>query len=89
MTATSLRRTRSASNLLNAYGPLVGIAVVAVMLLVWAPSSMTPFRLDNLGKYCALGLASMGIGLAWALVDRPSLRDSHAPAFSVRRAMLI
>ncbi|MCB0995577.1 MAG: hypothetical protein KDB21_10825, partial [Acidimicrobiales bacterium] len=65
MTATSLRRTRSASNLLNIYGPLVGIAMVAVMLLVWAPNSMTPFRLDNLGKYCALGLASMGIGLAW------------------------
>ena len=26
---------------------------------------MTPFRLSNLGKYCALALASMGIVLAW------------------------
>lgn len=48
-----------------AYGPLVGIAVLAVVLLVWAPSALSDFRLGNLGKYCALALASMGIGLAW------------------------
>ena len=51
--------------LLNTYGPLIGIAVLAFVLLVWAPGSMTAFRLGNLGKYCALALASMGIGLAW------------------------
>ena len=51
--------------LLNTYGPLIGIAVLAFLLLVWAPGTMTPFRLGNLGKYCALALASMGIGLAW------------------------
>jgi urea transport system permease protein len=32
---------------------------------VWAPSSLSTFRLGNLGRYCALALASMGIGLAW------------------------
>jgi len=51
--------------LLNTYGPLIGIAVLAFFLLVWAPGTMTAFRLGNLGKYCALALASMGIGLAW------------------------
>jgi urea transport system permease protein len=50
---------------LTAYGPLLGIAVLAVVLLVWAPSSLSDFRLGNLGRYCALALASMGIGLAW------------------------
>ena len=39
--------------------------MLAFVLLVWAPGSMTAFRLGNLGKYCALALASMGIGLAW------------------------
>ena len=50
---------------LNTYGPLIGIAVLAFLLLVWAPGSLTTFRLGNLGKYCALALGSMGIGLAW------------------------
>jgi urea transport system permease protein len=50
---------------LRPYLPLLGIAVLAYLLLVWAPGTMTPFRLGNLGKYCALALASMGIGLAW------------------------
>lgn len=53
------------SQRLSALGPLVGIAVLAVLLLVWAPNSLSTFRLGNLGKYCALALASMGIGLAW------------------------
>ena len=44
---------------------MIGIAVLAFLLLVWAPGTMTAFRLGNLGKYCALALASMGIGLAW------------------------
>jgi urea transport system permease protein len=47
------------------YGPLIAIGVLALVLLVWAPSSMSDFRLGNLGKYCAYALAAMGIGLAW------------------------
>ena len=35
------------------------------MLLVWAPGSLTAFRLGNLGKYCCWALAAVGIGLAW------------------------
>ena len=50
---------------LKLVGPLIGIAVLAVLLLVWAPSALSTFRLSNLGRYCALALASMGIGLAW------------------------
>lgn len=55
----------SLASRLGAYGPLLAIAVLAVVLLVWAPSSLSTFRLNNLGRYCALALASMGIGLAW------------------------
>lgn len=61
----SARRELSPSALLSAYGPLIGIAVLAFLLLVWAPNTMSTFRLSNLGKYCALALASMGVGLAW------------------------
>ncbi len=55
----------TAAKLLRSYGALVAIAVVALVLLVWAPASLTPFRLGNLGKYCAWAMAAIGIGLAW------------------------
>lgn len=55
----------SAAGLLSAYGPLLAIGVLALVMLVWAPSALTPFRLGNLGKYCAWALAAIGIGLAW------------------------
>ena len=55
----------TARRLFKSYGSLLAIALLAYVLLVWAPGTMTPFRLGNLGKYCALALASMGIGLAW------------------------
>ena len=47
------------------YAPLLGIAVLAVLLLLVAPAVLTPFRLGNLGKYCAWAIAAVGIGLAW------------------------
>jgi urea transport system permease protein len=53
------------NRLLKSHGSLLAIGVIAYVLLVWAPGSMSPFRLETLGKYCALALASMGIGLAW------------------------
>lgn len=59
------RTTFSPATLVKTYGGLVGIALVALVLLVWAPNSLTPFRLGNLGKYCAWALAAIGIGLAW------------------------
>jgi urea transport system permease protein len=51
--------------LLKSHGALIAIAVLAYLLLVWAPGSLSPFRLSNLGRYCALALPAMGIGLAW------------------------
>ncbi len=60
-----VRQKASVGRLLKDYGALLAIGLIAYVLLVWAPGSMTPFRLGNLGKYCALALASMGIGLAW------------------------
>ncbi len=55
----------SAATLVGSYGGLFAIAVVAVILLVWAPGSLTAFRLGNLGKYCCWAIAAVGIGLAW------------------------
>ncbi len=55
----------SAANLFHTYAPLAGIAILALVLLVWAPNSLSSFRLGNLGKYCAWALAAVGIGLAW------------------------
>jgi urea transport system permease protein len=55
----------SPAKLFKTYGGLLGIALLAVVLLVWAPSSLTAFRLGNLAKYCAWALAAVGIGLAW------------------------
>ena len=53
------------ARLLKTYGPLIAIGLIAYVLLGWAPGSLSAFRLGNLGKYCALALASMGIGLSW------------------------
>jgi urea transport system permease protein len=53
------------SSLLHDYGGLLGIAALALVLLVWAPGALTPFRLGNLAKYCCWALAAVGIGLAW------------------------
>ena len=55
----------SRSHLVRTYGPLLGIALLAFVLLVWAPASLSAFRLGNLGKYCCWALAAVGIGLAW------------------------
>jgi len=60
-----IRRKPLPARLFTTYGGLVAIGVLAYVLMVWAPGSMSPFRLGNLGKYCAFALASMGIGLAW------------------------
>ncbi|MCD4536058.1 urea ABC transporter permease subunit UrtC [Nocardioides sp. cx-169] len=50
---------------LRPFLPLVGIAVLAVFLLVLAPALLSDFRLNNLGKYCCYALAAVGIGIAW------------------------
>ena len=50
---------------LRTFGPLIGIAVLAIFLLVIAPSALSSFRLNNLGKYCCYAIAAVGIGLAW------------------------
>ena len=44
---------------------MVAIGILALVMLVWAPSSLTAFRLGNLGKYCCWAIAAVGIGLAW------------------------
>jgi urea transport system permease protein len=65
--APAERSTRrpAAAALVKSYGGLVAIGLVALVLLVWAPGSLSDFRLQNLGKYCAWAVAAVGIGLAW------------------------
>jgi urea transport system permease protein len=40
-------------------------AVAAVLLFVVAPLVLTPFRLDQLGRYLCFAMVAVGIGLAW------------------------
>jgi urea transport system permease protein len=54
-----------AARAFSSYGPLLAIGVLALVMLVWAPANLSPFRLGNLGKYCAWAIAAIGIGLAW------------------------
>lgn len=56
ITATS-RRAR--------LGPWIGIAVLAVILLIVAPAVLSTFRLGLLAKYLCYAIAAVGIGLAW------------------------
>jgi urea transport system permease protein len=66
-TERTARRERriSPGSLLHTYGPLLAIGVVALVLMVWAPNSLSAFRLGNLGKYACWAVAAVGIGLAW------------------------
>jgi urea transport system permease protein len=64
-TAAHAPKTFSPDRLVHTYGPLLAIGVLALVLLVWAPSSLSAFRLGNLGKYCTWAIAGVGIGLAW------------------------
>jgi urea transport system permease protein len=47
------------------WGPVLGIVLIAIALLVVAPAVLSPFRLNNLGKYVCWAIAGVGIGLAW------------------------
>ncbi|MHA6623976.1 urea ABC transporter permease subunit UrtC [Pseudonocardia sichuanensis] len=40
-------------------------AVAALLLFVVAPLVLSPFRLDQLGRYLCFGIVAVGIGLAW------------------------
>lgn len=63
--ATPEASKATARSSLKPFLPLIGIAVLAVLLLVVAPAALTSFRLNNLGKYCCYAIAAVGIGLAW------------------------
>jgi len=56
---------RSTDGFVRTWGSLLGIALFAVLLLVVAPSVLSDFRLNNLGKYCCWAIVAVGIGLAW------------------------
>jgi len=45
--------------------PIIGIGVFAILLLGVAPLVLSGHWINNLGKYCTLAIAAVGIGLAW------------------------
>ncbi|GGO91896.1 urea ABC transporter permease subunit UrtC [Nocardioides phosphati] len=45
--------------------PLLGIAALALALLVVAPAVLSDLRLNNLAKYCCWAMVAVGIGLTW------------------------
>ena len=47
------------------FGGPAAFAVVAVLLLVVAPATLSPFRLDLLAKYLCYAIVAVGIALAW------------------------
>lgn len=57
MTIATSRRAR--------LGPWIGIAVLAIVLLLVAPAVLSTFRLGLLAKYLCYAIAAVGIGLAW------------------------
>lgn len=57
--------TKVAMMKLRPWLPLISIGVVAVLLLVVAPSVLSIHWINNLGKYSCLAIAAVGIGLAW------------------------
>ncbi|TIC87667.1 urea ABC transporter permease subunit UrtC [Nocardioides sp. GY 10113] len=65
MSAPEAAPTATATRALRAAAPLIGIAVLALLLLVVAPAVLSQFRLNNLGKYCCYAIAAVGIGIAW------------------------
>lgn len=64
-TSLAVGRGFTIPGFVRTYAPLVGIGILALVLLVWAPNSLSAFRLGSLGKYCAWAIAAVGIGLAW------------------------
>lgn len=46
-------------------GPWIGIAALALVLLLVAPAVLSTFRLGLLAKYLCYAIAAVGIGLAW------------------------
>jgi urea transport system permease protein len=44
---------------------LGGFALGALLLFVVAPLALSPFRLDQLGRYLCFAIVAVGIGLAW------------------------
>ncbi len=47
------------------FGGPAAFALVAVLLLVVAPATLSPFRLDLLAKYLCYAIVAVGIALAW------------------------
>ena len=47
------------------YGPWIGFAGAALLLLVVAPALLSGFRLSQLGMFLCYAIVAVGIGLAW------------------------
>ncbi len=65
MSTTAFAPAAPPRSLADRIRPLAMPAGAALVLMVLAPSLLSDFRLDLLGKYLCLAILAIGIGLAW------------------------
>lgn len=65
MSTAATATTESPRTLMDRIRPLAMPASAALVLMILAPSVLSEFRLDLLGKYLCLAILAVGIGLAW------------------------
>ena len=65
----------------NRYLELIGIAAVAVLILVVLPLALDGFRLNLVGKYLTYALLALALDLVWGFCGILSL--GHAAFFAL------
>src|SRR5690606_21002563 len=63
--AGDLHRAHEEPRMRRRWAVPAAFAVAAVLLFVVAPLALSPFRLDQLGRYLCFAIVGVGIGLAW------------------------
>lgn len=64
-TLAKMRQAGEAPGVPRARNAYIGIALIAVGLLVLAPALLTPFELRQMGRFVCYAMVAVGIGLAW------------------------
>lgn len=60
-----LRRAGASPGVPRTRSAIIGIALLALGLLVLAPTLLTEFQLSQLGRFLCYAIVAVGIGLAW------------------------
>lgn len=64
-TLARMRRAGASPGVPRPSRAMLGIALMAVGLLILAPMFLTDFRLNQLGRFICYAIVAVGIGLAW------------------------